>query len=141
MSVGGWREVGGRQSSYSQVIGEFQFAFILFHIGQSYEVTTERLCSLESPAVEEHSVSVDSVFLDGDERGSLGGCVLSLRHENAASAAVGAGRRLLLAVAGRGRRDARGGARGRWQETCEQNELCDQVFGGGTRFSSFHVVL
>ncbi|KAK8795440.1 hypothetical protein WA588_004281, partial [Blastocystis sp. NMH] len=26
-----------RQSSYSEVVGEFQFAFVLFHIGQSYE--------------------------------------------------------------------------------------------------------
>lgn len=141
MSVGCGRLVGGRQSSYSEVVGEFQFAFVLFHIGQSYEVRVEDACSLEFSPVEEYSFSADGVLFDGNERGHFGGCILSLGHEDAATAVVGAGRRLLLAVAGRGRGDARGGA-GRWrQATREQDELCNQVFGGWNCISSFPVVL
>ena len=88
---------------YPSLHGEFQFAFVMFHLGEDYEVVHGLgHHSVESVAVEESPLSADgSVFPRDESGGPLRGSLLRGLHEDAVFPNLGAGRGLLHPLRGR----------------------------------------
>ena len=88
---------------YPSLHGEFQFAFVMFHLGEDYEVVNGLgHHSVESVAVEESPLSADwSVFPRDESGGPLCGSLLRGLHEDAVFPNLGTGRGLLYALRGR----------------------------------------
>lgn len=91
---------------YPSLHGEFQFAFVMFHLGEDYEVMNILgYHPIESSTMEEYSLSADwSVFSRYGSRGSLCGSFLRGLYEDAVLSNIGVGGGLLYLIRGIKRR-------------------------------------